>query len=68
MGHIIVSTEDLHLFPEADQCVEEFNGDRIETLRLYDEDGEEVAMFNFDHVVTHQPATEEEMEELVEHL
>lgn len=68
MGYIIVSTEDLHLFPDATECVEEFKRSEIESIRLYDDEGEELGMFNFTHVVMVQSATKEEVEEFAEAL
>lgn len=58
MGYIILSTEDVHIMPDSERY--EVGGNE-RTLRLYDEDGEETALFNFENVVTVQEATDEEM-------
>jgi hypothetical protein len=65
MGYIVLSVEDLHILEEAENYELSTSGGAI---KFYDEDAEELALFNFDNVVHAQPATDEEIQELIDDL
>lgn len=65
MGYIVLSIEEVHILEDAEDYNLSTSGGAI---KFYDEWDKEVALFNFDNVVTAQPASDEEIEALVEEM